>query len=692
MLMKKLFSMLAVAITSVSLQAQTVLTEENAVLQPDYNLSKFYNFYAMTVDDNPYEWGSSSTAADFTVEGVSMYQATGNGLTNIYVQGGDVRQRTDRGPYLCNYGSGIRRISLAGLKEGQVVIVNGGTYMTYDYDPGVISTNAEDISEDVHQTQAEIDQDGDGEADGTNDGCYYYKMTEDGRLDFRMGRGCCIHAIQIWTPAGAAEYVTNPEQTLIMVSGTSRYVQIKPGESSLGNEVSTWYTFDGTDPIYMEVVDSVLQTVQVETVNDEGETVLVDSTYYIYHYAPAGEDGMWGDWMYTDDYIEFSAADDEDGDGFVVIKCASVTSTGVVSEVSSVVYSVGEIELNKPTLTLVNMDKTTRDYQLGWVNNTLCGEDFFFKAVTGEGETLDNLAIGDIVRSASTIKVTVTAEGYAKGEEEIEVIQRGVSYERKNVDAASQGLHDWDFLNLPEEDVKMLKGEVIDYAFYVDPESGDTIRYTVEEYEQGETKSGDVIPESGTEVVYKWSGWDYDAAKNRAFMNVTTDTTYNDDGSYTVEAHYTDGVYDIFRGLLVDCPPNAKNNSTIGIYVTNDLGLYFMSKPTITIKGLQYGEYVVMGFGYGGSNWVDSRWTTCEMAEGETYTKTFSGTGQFLEYIDIYTSDNLPDGIKDVVSSAKKADATVYSIDGRVVRHHAVGVEGLKPGLYILNGKKYLVR
>ena len=691
--MKKLFSLVAVATFSVSIHAQTALTEENAVLQPGHNLSKFYNFYAMTVDDNPYEWGSSSTAADFTVGGVSMYQATGNGLSSIYVQSGDVRQRTDRGPYLCNYGSGPRRYSLAGLKKGQIVIVNDGVYMgEYDFDMTPLSANAREITDSIHSCQEELDVDEDGEPDGTNDGCYYYEMVEDGRLDLLMARGHCVSAIQVWTPAGAAEYVTNPEQTLIMVSGTSRYVQIKPGESSLGNEVSTWYTFDGTDPIYMEVADSVLQTVQVETVNDDGETVLVDSTYYIYYYAPAGEDGMWGDWIYTDDYIEFSDADDDDGDGFVVIKCASVTSTGVVSEVSSVVYSVTAIELNKPTLTLVNMDKTTRDYQLGWTNNTLCGEEFFFKAVTGEGETLDNLAIGDVIRSASTIKVTVSAEGYAKGEEEIEVIQRGVSYERKNVGTASQGLHDWDFLNLPEEDVKMLKGEVIDYAFYVDPASGDTIRYTVEEYEQGETESGDIIPESGTEVVYKWSGWDYDASRNRAFMNVTTDTIYSEDGSYTVEAHYTDGVYDIFRGLLVDCPPNAKNNSTIGIYVTNDLGLYFMSKPTVTIEGLQYGEYVVMGFGYGGSNWVDSRWTTCEMSEGETYTKTFSGAGQFLEYIDIYTSDNLPDGINDVVSSVKKADATVYSIDGRVVRRNAVGVEGLKPGLYILNGKKYLVK
>lgn len=53
-----------------------------------------------------------------------------------------------------------------------------------------------------------------------------------------------------------------------------------------------------------------------------------------------------------------------------------------------------------------------------------------------------------------------------------------------------------------------------------------------------------------------------------------------------------------------------------------------------------------------------------------------------------------PTGIAEVNADVKGGDKTfdVYSIDGRLVRQHAVSLDGLSKGIYIVKGKKVLVK
>ena len=157
-------------------------------------------------------------------------------------------------------------------------------------------------------------------------------------------------------------------------------------------------------------------------------------------------------------------------------------------------------------------------------------------------------------------------------------------------------------------------------------------------------------------------------------------------------------------GLIVDCPPNAKNNGTILMYTPKQgeevgtLGLYLMSKGSITVPNVQYGEYVMFGFGKGGSNYITTTSTTCDMVSDTSgsFTKSI-GASTFVQYIDIFTADLLPDGI-DSITDENSKDAiyvNVYSIDGRLVKskvHVNDALNGLQKGIYIMNGKKYLVR
>ena len=80
----------------------------------------------------------------------------------------------------------------------------------------------------------------------------------------------------------------------------------------------------------------------------------------------------------------------------------------------------------------------------------------------------------------------------------------------------------------------------------------------------------------------------------------------------------------------------------------------------------------------------------CENAEGG-FTIDL-GNGVYVHNIDVYTYDNLPipDGINGI-ETAKTIDSNVYGIDGRIVKRNA-SLEGLPKGLYIVNGKKYLVK
>lgn len=49
-------------------------------------------------------------------------------------------------------------------------------------------------------------------------------------------------------------------------------------------------------------------------------------------------------------------------------------------------------------------------------------------------------------------------------------------------------------------------------------------------------------------------------------------------------------------------------------------------------------------------------------------------------------------GVRDILSEDENKPFPVYSIDGRLVRPNAISLEGLPQGVYIVKGKKYIVK
>jgi len=62
----------------------------------------------------------------------------------------------------------------------------------------------------------------------------------------------------------------------------------------------------------------------------------------------------------------------------------------------------------------------------------------------------------------------------------------------------------------------------------------------------------------------------------------------------------------------------------------------------------------------------------------------------YLDNIKIYISENT--GVEELVYDSAKVNTNVYTIDGRMVRANATTLNGLPAGLYIMGGKKYIVR
>ena len=745
---KILLSFVAIATSILTAGAWSYdMTEENSVLGSDkYNmrLYKSVDYVNNTVNGVDYLNGDAdftlgSAITDFKVNSYNPMPVLNEGMEFMYIQlSGDKGIKARPGYGLWNYGSGDRWFLYSGLKAGQIIAIQWGladqNRVGNTIVPNVVKNDSktnwtdelvdplqvEDITAEIYAIQEATDADGDGTPDGTNDGLLYWRVLNDGWVYFKMQRGTCVQGVQIWMSKDAQEIVTSPALKLVKVNEESRSLEVKVGESSLGNAVTTWYSTDGSDPIFMEETEEiaskdtifVIDEATGEPALDEEGNKIVESITVNYVKVPVfnEEFGVWGDYEYVpgdEATIDISSADDEDGDGFVTVKIACITADGVMSEIVETNVSVGTITLNAPTLTLVGMDGTSRNYQIGWTNNTLCGEEFMISYETAEDGMFENVAIGDIVSSSEWITVTVSANGYADGVADLqELDNEGLEYARKNTENAGNSVNDWEFQNLTEEQYKMIRGQILDYAYFVTTE-GDTTKFTAEEYTNGEVD----IPE-GTVEVYKHYGWWWDGGSNdRATLGVLMDTVWTDttmvdaNGEmvdttvYVIEnVRYEDELVGLFHsGLSIDCPPNAKNNSCIMMYcdLKPELGLYMMSKSTINIEGLQYGEYVTMSLGTGGSNYVNNTWTSCDMntSVDGMFSKTLSA-GTHVLNINVYTSENLPDAIEKVVGN-KANYANVYSIDGRMVRNNAnvgTALNGLEKGIYIMNGKKYLVK
>lgn len=730
--MRKLYTLLVMALISTTVRAANTtvtVTQDAFAFLEGYNVSKIYDFVNWTIDGVAIsgEWAMSSDAAGFKANNwagaaQTMYQCKTEGLTQLYSSDtGGIRPRTianenGKACGIFNFAGGGRAFSIADLKATMIVAIQRGTNdatkpITSTYLSTSATNFAVEITDSIHAIQEAVDADGDGEADGVNDGLFYYRMITDGRIDLVFERSHWIAAYAVLTDASMAEYVTSPTLKLVGVNDVVRNIEITPGESSLGSEIQTYYAFENADPLFMVDTEEIasMDTIYVidettgEPVIDEttGEKV-IDNIVITYVRKPvySEEYECWGEWMYdpsAGSTIDISDAEDEDGDGYVVVKAASITANGVMSEIVEVKYNVGAITLNAPTLTLVGMEGTSRSYQIGWANNTLCGEEFQIIYETAEGFVNEESLVGDIVSTQDWITVTVKAEGYLDGILDLQEIENeGIEYTRKNAENVAAGKNDWDFQYLTEEQYKMLRGEVFDYAYYVNAE-GDTTIYDEATYFGGEI----AIPE-GTVEVYKHFGWWWDGGTNdRATWGVLMDTVWTDDTKteYTIEnvRYEEDGVGIFHSGLSIDCPPNAKNNSCIMVYLDNlhkELGLYMMAKCTVNIEGLNYGEYVTMATGWGGSTYVNTTETTCDMVTTDgLFSKSF-GQGVHIMNINVYTSNNLPDAIEKIEGNSANY-TTVYSIDGRMVRKNInVGnaLNGLQKGIYIMNGKKYFVK
>ena len=305
-----------------------------------------------------------------------------------------------------------------------------------------------------------------------------------------------MQGIQFWMSNDAAEAITPPSLKVVGVDGEARQLEFKPGESTFGSKVVTYYSTDGDDPVFLKEVfdhyDYVYETdgegnviynegepvVKEEIpvykkVLDESQFVDVDNTIYYGPNAPFNPD---------DGYIYVDASDDEDGDGKVTVKAVSVSeSTLVISEIQEIEVNVGEIQLNAPTLTLVGINGKERTYKMTWNNNTLCGEPYGFIFENGEelyveydwdSETNSNPAFGATFSSETTIKMTVRVEGYIDGVTEIEVYEAGENYSP----IAEEGEHDWDFQNLTQEQLNMINQQVIDH-YYIEDEDGNVKSY-----------------------------------------------------------------------------------------------------------------------------------------------------------------------------------------------------------------------
>lgn len=693
---KHLLTFAATLLATVSAFAWETTLVDGAVELDGYSLYKSYDFIAMTVNGESFDSNAdgvltvATTDAGFKIGGWAAYQVENTGMENWFIPlaatSNGFNLRANMGLYV--YGSGSRWFAIDGMGAGQIIVIQGGTadsnreYTITDVASGNEgAANFTNISDDIHNAQIE--------ANGEADNYMYLQMDGDGRAEFVIGRANCIQALQIFIDATAKEVVTAPQLSLLAVDGSARKIAFKPGESTFGNDVQVYYTTDGEEPLYLEEdIDYVLRydTIPGEDYPDDPEDYDLEP---VYGYTAQNIEGAWGDWYFDPEgegYIEIDQSDDEDGDGIVTVKARCIAETGAYSELVSVDYSIGDIVLNAPTLSLSGMDGKNRSYQIGWTSNLLCKEDFVLSAEI-DGREWGEVFVGDVLMAESSMKVTVSADGYEDGVVELDELEaEGINYYRKNAAAAAAGKHDWEYRSDYVDSITLMKvtGEWVVEGYYFTPE-GDSI------YAVGHEN----VPVDAIATVWDNCGWTYDSGRSRSWLDIVVgDTIFAEDGVTvdTIQAAYVEDRAGLFgQGIQFT---NALNNTGSGAnpsggfaFYTTNIGLYFLRAGSFTIPEVTYGEYVHCHLGAGGSNWVDREWDELEMPAAEKgYSKNIKA-GYFVQYIDIYTTDVLPeyDGIEQTTVVPATFNV-IYDLTGR--RLDAIPEQGL----YILNGKKFLAR
>ncbi len=678
------------------------LPEDNAVLQgSDYGLEliKNYDFYngkyngaAMTGTLGDGCLTISSEAASLKLNSFASYQVQSPAeMSNFYIgiSTDAINLRAAAGKDgLHNYGSGSRFFAIADVMAGQVIVCQWGLFSSGSnvVQPssaitGVDACGFEDITDAVHAAQdAMAIEEG---MEPTHDAFSYWRATSDGYFVVEMQRYSCIQGLQVWDVAGRPEFLTSPSAKVVAVDGTGRKVSVVPGVSSKGHEVTTWYTIDGTDPLFLEDSDEIerrdtLWLDDEHTQYNPEDIVIVYKKVAKKRTFDLGGGVIYEAWGENEaaegDLLDISEADDEDGDGIVEVKIASVSSEGTPSPIVTINVSIGEIVLNTPTLTLVGMDGLKRGYRLDWTSNIYTETPHTF-ATEYDEQRSSEFVEGEVIWAADRISVTVEAEGYTSSNITLEELaEEGVEWRRLN----SEKQHDWDFVNVPEDIVARIQGTIIDH-YEVDNGDGTVTTYPVD---------AENIPDAAVEV-YQYFGWDAADTRGRNWMHIdiTQETQLDEDGNetlVTVDKNYPGDTSGLTDGLVLTLPSSA-DYSQYCIYLDNATGFYFMGRgATIEIPSVLYGQYVCYHV-----NGADE-FVRCEAAEGGV-TLSIPLYG-YLKYIDIYTTDELPDGIG-LPEAPQRAggDNTVYSIDGRAVSRSA-SLNGLARGIYIMNGKKYVVK
>ena len=751
--MRKIYSLIAsVAMGLFSLTANAAydIPEENEVLQSEaynYRLYKNVNFVGLEVNGVAIEsidFDAEMTTTEFQFNGYVPFHCTTEGLSFLWQSVGNIAWASGHG--LRNTGSGPRGLHIASLKKGQILVLQGENHgyntaeTNADYNgfciPNGSRYNAntgwaweyvdplivEDISDEIHAIQdaaaggneeanGEEGEDGEegGEVVAAHDHFLYLRVIEDGVLNLPLERSACLVGLQIWIDADAPEAISAPSLKIVGVNSDDRELEFKAGESTLGMDVKTYYSIDGTDPIFMTESDEIDYIEYIYATDEEGNTLLDENgepvvAEEIPHYKRVLDTdliesvGAYGDNEYDGSgAITIYGSDDTDGDGIVVVKAASVNEeTGAYSEIVTVNVAVGTIQLNAPTATLYGFDGTSRTYSIGWANNTLCGEEISF-VVEGDGGELYNeeLGVGDLINIESDATITVSAPGYEDGILNLVADYQGVNINRKSAAEDEEGnpLHDWDFTNLTDEQKAIVRGEVIEgYYVFV---GEDSLYCSYEDYVANDGVVNGVDFTEGTEI-YAPTCWWWDGGNQRATLNV--DTLGNNRNANNMG--YVEDKANIFPDMLIDCAPNANNNSCIFIYIgRNDgdgtpLGAYFMAQPSFTFPRsvAAAGEFVYMLVGTGGSNYTNTRYPIIKQVP-EDGLLTIDGlprNGVHVFYIDVYTYDELPEDLLENADevwgeavaiegvNAGKTVATYYTISGAKLSAPQKGINIVK--------------
>jgi len=685
--MKKLYAIITLMVmASANLFAQTMTEENQTLADMGYVLQKDVDFRGGMVNGKeilPAEQLTfSGIDEDLTLNKYHTQRVTNSGLEFLSIA------RTGKNDIYLQQGNGLRTIAnerwfaVNELRKGQILVFDISSTDTTQFVVNSIACNSgtgwadtpsdplivAPISDGIHKLQAESGA----------DTYRYFEVINPGTLSVKFNGKSSqyIYRMQIWGSADEDEAVSAPSFTMTRVDGAMRLGTVKSGESSKGSAVSTWYSFESVDPIFLKDTEEIAKA---DTIWLDEEHTQFELENIVYKKVLDPKDGFYGENEYYEgDEIGFDNNDDEDADGYVNLNIATVSETGGFSEIQTYRIAVGEIDLNPPTLTLVGIDGLLRTYQIGWTNNTLCKEPFVFSVSTDDGANeITDLELGATVSAYNNITVKVEVPGYNPGEYTLdELFQENVEISRKN---GTEKAHDWDFQNLTEEQLSQINQMVIDHYAVYDEEDNVIATYTVEQYDNGDIPDGaDIV------AIAKNFGWDGSDSRNAARHWRTWIPTYAVDQegnpTETIESSvYAEETTGMFDGLVVD--NQHPNYSTMAIF-TDQSGLYFMSKGTIEVKDVKYGE-IVMYTTNGGTQVIVN-----EDPYEPLVINVAAGT--YVYNIDVLTYENLPDEIKNVLGD-KVMDSTVYSIDGRVVNRNA-DINSLQKGMYILNGKKFIVK